>query len=307
VASLVLVFFAGRLVLQGLEVVPTMAEVKEDGLARVNAEMNLRQSEIAVLQFAVDPSCKSCESIFPFYRALIATRSGRDFRINAMLGVSAELDLGYLEHHDLVVDEIRRVDVASKEFAATPTVLMLDARGNMLRKWHGQLSIAEQNEIVFLLGVQEPFIAADRRILQRKAWQNGASPVTANVKDAASAIKSGLAVVVDTSARSQFAAAHLQGSINIPLDELEIRAPVELGTGTQVLVFCHSAHTCAVDELISSNSSSCSSAVSFLRKAGFNNAQLLSASLSDLRSQGVAVQSSERIYLPRILLSENFD
>jgi hypothetical protein len=112
--------------------------------------------------------------------------------------------------------------------------------------------------------------------------------------------------VLDVRPRAQFASVHIRDAINIPQDELPVRASNELDAKSQIVIYCLNNGTCSKNELMTGTSSECLRAVLELREAGFKNVRLIAASLDELnKADGVEMDSSERIYLPRIVLAEN--
>lgn len=219
------------------------------------------------------------------------------------------MGLKYLESHALTVDRVHQINFREAGFIGTPSIRVLDERGNVLQQWAGLLSSAQESEVAYLLGVRSEFLASSRlELVQSELLVSGQSrSVSVSAEEVGTTLREDSAVVVlDVRPRSQFANAHIRGAINIPQDELPVRASNELYAESQIVVYCLSDGICSRDQLVSGTSSACLQAVLQLREAGFKNARLIAGSLYELSTAGgVEMDSSERIHLTRVVLTEN--
>lgn len=307
--SLTLLLLFGRLVLEVFGDAPTVAESYKAQSESLMAEVEKARPKGTALQLVLDPSCVPCEKSFPFYRALVETKVSKGFFVEALVQIPPAMALNYLERQELRVDSARQINFRDAGFIGTPTIRVLDEQGNVLQSWIGKLSAAQEKEVAFLLGAQTEFLAITRRESLQESFGGlrQSLSVSVSAEEVGAILRGDPAVVVlDVRPRSQYANSHVRGAKNIPQDEVSVRATNELDAASQILVHCLSNGVCSINELMGGTSSVCLQTVLQLQEAGFTKARLIAASLGELNAaNAVTVDSSNRIYLPRIVLTEN--
>jgi thioredoxin-related protein len=91
--------------------------------------------------------CQFCSASAEFYRRLL-TESAR-LRVPVIAALPDELAASqeYLDGLGIAVGEVRNVSLRSLGVAATPTLVLVDAKGAVARSWVGQLGAADEAEV----------------------------------------------------------------------------------------------------------------------------------------------------------------
>jgi hypothetical protein len=94
-------------------------------------------------------SCRYCTDSMPFYRALRERQAGRRQEVQ-FLGVAPEplsIAVNYLRTHQVELDRVFTVQRGELKLRGTPTLLLLNERGQLVKQWRGRLSDALQTEV----------------------------------------------------------------------------------------------------------------------------------------------------------------
>lgn len=105
------------------------------------------------LVLAVREGCRFCEASMPFYGHLSALQRAR--RVHAHLlavmpdegGVAAR----YLQARGVDVQGVYNYSLSAIRVSATPTLLLVDAKGRIDKAWVGQLTDAQENDVIATL------------------------------------------------------------------------------------------------------------------------------------------------------------
>lgn len=109
------------------------------------------------LLIVVRSGCKVAEDSMGFYRELAqlaaagATRAG----IAAILPDNETVSRNLLRIHGLDVPAVPGVALSSLKLHWTPTLVLADRRGVVLKLWEGQLSASAQAEVLSAIGVSQ--------------------------------------------------------------------------------------------------------------------------------------------------------
>lgn len=128
---------------------------------------------------------------------------------------------------------------------------------------------------------------------EERAWKfdssQGAAPISALSYAEHDRYNS---ILLDIRPRAAFFKAHIPGAINIPLDELRIRAERELPKSRRILIFCDFSEGCDRRLRQSGQPTPCVSA-SFVVASlkGYNGVNVLAASLPELERRGFSTVS----------------
>lgn len=293
----ILLVIGTKLALSMLSDVRSSQDLRLESRAASNAALDSARISGATVQIAVDPDCKFCEASFGFYRALSESRDSARMKVEVIASVPRDIASRYLQANALTVDAVRSVDFPSMGLLGTPTVRLLDAQGAVIRQWRGLLSLAEENEIVLALGIQSAFLAAvrsERLVRLSRNIEGVISP-----EELAEALSGQEALVVDTRSRTMFSRAHVGGSINIPIDEIEIRAPMEISRKIRkIAIFCDQGNACEQEWSVRNSPGYCAMAAAQLRAMGFGDVRLIGGSLLSIEKAGTLLESSVRMQLP---------
>jgi len=264
-----------------------------------------RDVEDATVVLALATDCSYCEQSLPFYQALLATRPFGRFRAVAIFPEPVSLATEYLRARELSPDEIRQANLLNIGVIGTPTVMVLGATGSVRKSWPGLLSPDAQLEIVDTLGIREPFVAAVRAINRRKQYQDAMRAQSISTEQLTEMLSNGDHVlIVDTRERNAFHSKHIAGAVNIPLDELSVRASIELPKNQMAVVFCQYDQECEERFRERKALTYCSLAASMLFRSGVSQVGVLTADLDQLRTTSVPLASSAGFRLPRVVVTK---
>lgn len=98
------------------------------------------------LVLALSPSCEYCTTSAPFYQRLVRER--RDVRVVAVTPQEVEAGRRYLERLGVPVNEIRQTPLESIGVQGTPTILLVDGKGSVTKKWIGKLTAEREAEVL---------------------------------------------------------------------------------------------------------------------------------------------------------------
>lgn len=257
------------------------------------------------IRFALATDCKYCEESALFYRTLLATRAVSNFHAVAVFSEPITLATAYLNSRHISVDDVKQAELRSLGIVGTPELSILDSEGHVLKTWQGMATAKVQWEIAAALNVLEPFRAAARAADRRMQYDNAERAIPLTAQQFASRLRDGSPpFVVDTRERDAFDRSHIRGALNIPYDELSIRAPVEIPRGSKVVLFCQYLANCEERVRERNALSQCSLAASYIIRAGATEVSLVTAELTKVIQAGVPMESSTRNSIPLSLVSQ---
>jgi hypothetical protein len=236
---------------------------------------------------AVSVSCPYCRASAGFYRTLITDTKRHGIRTIAVLPQPSRVYtpllalLGIQEASDVLQEDFERLGVAK-----TPTLVIADAKGIVRGSWVGRLT--EQQERDVYAKLQLAFDASAHRVVEANASPIDGMPAV-SAKELQHLLANSGAVIIDTRDRSQFNDAHIIGSLSMPLDEIEERAPHELPPGLPVVVFCHFQSSCEAQKREEGTLSLCSVTKLVLKKPGFINVKYIADDICTLASKRIPI------------------
>jgi hypothetical protein len=109
----------------------------------------------ASIVVALSTSCRFCTESVPFYKRLAAMNEVREGRLQfSVASVQAERQMrAYLTTHDLSLDGrevIVPISESALRVAVTPTVILVDRSGIVVRTWQGRLDPSAEDDVVKL-------------------------------------------------------------------------------------------------------------------------------------------------------------
>jgi rhodanese-related sulfurtransferase len=167
--------------------------------------------------------CSYCASSAAFYQRLL-TETARSSDVK-LLALFSDADAGsekYLHEANLSALESKQTDLASFGVSSTPTLVLVNGDGVVLEVWKGKLSPKQEAALIRTLGIQsaknpdEWYIDEDaaKRLTSKKS-----------------------ATVIDLRGRENYNREHFADAINIPVDELPVRAINELSNADTIIVY----------------------------------------------------------------------
>jgi|SRR5688572_14198835 len=101
------------------------------------------------LVMAISSTCHFCTSSAEFYQQIKARTPVHTI---AVLPQTVEESRDYLKGIGVQVDEVMQASLNSIDVSGTPTLLLVDREGKILRKWIGKLPPVEETEVLLALG-----------------------------------------------------------------------------------------------------------------------------------------------------------
>jgi len=260
----------------------------------------------ATIRLALATDCKYCEESALFYRTLLATRSVAKFHAVAVFSEPLTLATAYLHSRNISVDEVKQADLRSLGIVGTPEISILDRDGRVLKTWKGMATAKVQWEIAAALDVLEPFRSAARAADRRMQYDDAERAIPMTTEQLTARLHDGSSLfVVDTRERDTFDKSHIRGALNIPYDELSIRASIEIPRGAKVVLFCQYLADCEEKVRERNALSQCSLAASYIIRAGATEVSLVTAEHKKLIEAGVPMESTTRNSIPLSLVAQS--
>lgn len=235
-------------------------------------------------------TCTYCQKNVPFHRQLLDLSSRRGIPV---IAVSDEPQLNLeaaLAAYRLPVTAAHSVPVARLEIRGTPTIAIVDAAGVIRRVWEGFVADERQREVLEAMSLLAD--DASLSIETEPKRSNIEIPYVSQDEFVQYSSLAGNKYILDIRPRAEFAASHVRGAINIPEDELEIRAPRELPREADVAVFCEYRANCEQSYAEKGVFTNCTMSTMLLRSLGLN-ARLLPVQLATSEESGLTLVRAE--------------
>jgi len=102
------------------------------------------------LVLALKDGCVYCDNSMPFYRRLATLQDGRQAGAFLIAAVpdSSEKAKEMMERHNLSVPVVAESRLNTLKVAGTPTLILVDKQGKVLKVWVGVLSVASEDEVI---------------------------------------------------------------------------------------------------------------------------------------------------------------
>jgi len=107
-----------------------------------------RQSKQTLL-LAVSSNCHFCTESASFYKQLANARG--QTRLIAVLPQPVNEGKRYLDGLGFAVDEVKQIPLGSIDVTGTPTILLVNQNGAVIKTWIGKLPQDQQDEVLKLL------------------------------------------------------------------------------------------------------------------------------------------------------------
>lgn len=103
------------------------------------------------LVLALAPGCDSCSESAPFYRRLIAELPTGRVHLTAVVPETAEEGREYLRSLNIEIDDVREGSFQSLKIKGTPTLILVDERGEVRNVWLGRLPKDKEQEVIDII------------------------------------------------------------------------------------------------------------------------------------------------------------
>jgi len=189
--------------------VPSIA--KSSGITLPGVNWN-NKSETLVA-FVTERSTESSANVRFYQRLQLALKDHQDLAFVAAFPDPFDNIDRFLSSNNLSGLQSVHASVKDAHVDAIPTLLLVSNSGEVLDVWPGELGRVRQEQVLDRVGLHDPGLSPD--------WLM--SPESLKELTAHSAV-----TLLDVRDRANFKNSHVDGSINIPLDELPVRAINEL-------------------------------------------------------------------------------
>jgi hypothetical protein len=238
------------------------------------------------LILALQVSCPYCKQSMAFYRSLLRTASPATLHIVAILPDTVQESKAYLEGSALPITDIRQINLESLGIAGTPTLLIVNRQGRIEDSWAGKLSRQQEDRVFNRLHLRRALLSAETAPGSKSSVPDS-DPDLVSLQQLGSAWQR--AQLIDTRTRQEFTNMRAKQSLNIPMDELEIRLAHEVSADHDVLFLCKSTASCRTppsDGVISD----CGLVRLIVRKIpGFSRARYLSTRVDQFSPKDVQI------------------
>jgi rhodanese-related sulfurtransferase len=185
------------------------------------------------LVFVMSTTCHYCSESAPFYRRLTSALNQRaDLQVLAVLPQAVDEDRRYLESLGVPIQDIRQADLKSIRVPLTPSLIRVSDAGQVLDIWTGRLSSKQEQDVFNRLQIKDVNEVADE--------SSGVTRIDFSAMKKTLSEKKPV-VILDVEERDVFRAGHIPGAVNIPADELEVRAGEELSPNDSIVVYSDDA------------------------------------------------------------------
>lgn len=100
------------------------------------------------LVLALQTGCHFCTESGPFYQRLVAEASNRNIPLIAVLPQSAEEGRKYLSDLNVAIKDVRRATLNSVGVRGTPTLLLVNSKGEVADGWIGKLQPDKESTVL---------------------------------------------------------------------------------------------------------------------------------------------------------------
>lgn len=96
---------------------------------------------------ALQKGCKFCTESMPFYKTLIEKSKQKGVRLVAVLPNSHEESVQYLKENGVEIQEVKQAQLDSIDVRGTPTLILVNDKGEVLNSWIGKLPAQKEREV----------------------------------------------------------------------------------------------------------------------------------------------------------------
>lgn len=175
-------------------------------------------------------TCPSCNESIPFFRDISrCTRGIPSIRFAIVTEESIETMNKWLATNNIVVDQVVRNDVPYRlGFLLIPTLLIADRTGKVSDILVGTATDSIRSHFISRLASGSTATAVDNTDYAEEI----------DITTLAGRERRHKVTVLDIRRREEFSARHWPGALNIPHDELSVRAAREIASSTEIAIDC---------------------------------------------------------------------
>jgi hypothetical protein len=239
---------------------------------------------------ALSLNCGYCRGSAAFYRALSSAASERGVQIVTVLPESKEVYEPSLAMLGLGrSDQVRQANFDSLSVRGTPTIMLVDANSTVQKTWIGKLGESQEKEVFFALGLPPRTSSA----ADQAPHQPDSSRMSA--KELREMMAKPDFVIVDMHERADFKRSHIKGSLNIPLDEADVRFPHEVPRDQAIAIICPEFSPCAVEKRGEGAETACDFVERIVKTyIGFQKAKFVRGNMCNLKAEGLPIEGEPK-------------
>ena len=242
------------------------------------------------LIFALSTDCYFCKESIGFYKNLLASANAADVQTIAVFRQTVNEGRSYLASAGLDIKDVRQRELESFGIAGTPTIILTDQTGRIVSAWVGKLAKPQEDEVFQSLGLKRtPANPGITPVATQKVAPNASGAISPAQLRAILRVNPEYPII-DIRNRNDYKQGHLTGSVNVPFDELEERAPHEVPANQPVAIYCHYCPPCEAQKASEGSMSLCTVAATVLRFGGFTNFQFVGDDLEHLKLAGLPIK-----------------
>lgn len=106
------------------------------------------QANGKTLLLVLQKGCKYCTESMPFYKTLLQQAPQKGVKIVAVLPNPPEESTAYLSENGLTLPEIRQTSLNSVNVRGTPTLILVNEKGEVSNSWVGKLPAEKEKEVI---------------------------------------------------------------------------------------------------------------------------------------------------------------
>lgn len=238
------------------------------------------------LVFILSTGCHFCSESASFYAELLKNQPQGDWQALAIFPQPSELATLYMRKNGYDIPNMRQVDLSALEIAGTPTLLLVDNTGVIRQQWIGKLSSKYEDDVARHLGILGLSHAQKQPSRGDSVTSSRTEPnlITRDDLKALLAHRKDVSLL-DVRGRDRYSFGHLDGAINIPIDEVPARASHELRVDHPLILYCNYSAECQAK----GQPSYCSLASEELHEDGFTDVRIVRDTLPLLSEAGLRV------------------
>lgn len=146
VVAILLCFVLGKRFLFPPAQVPSPTEIVAGTLVSV-PDFDWSKSN-RTLMLVLQKDCRFCTESAPFYRTLVSTAPAKAIKLLAVLPQEESVAREYLESMDVQIDDVRQLSLSSLHVRGTPTLILVDSNGKVIKSWVGKLPDVGEKELL---------------------------------------------------------------------------------------------------------------------------------------------------------------
>lgn len=106
------------------------------------------QANDKTLLVVLQKGCKYCTESMPFYKTLLNQAPGKGVKIVAVLPGSRDESKAYLNENGIDLPEVRQASLKSVNVGGTPTLILVNDKGEVSNSWVGKLPPEKEKEVI---------------------------------------------------------------------------------------------------------------------------------------------------------------